>query len=349
MRAMLTRDDDYFVPLAAARAEGAPRAGRSVRLDPRRRVPRAARARLVGVRAVGERRDQRRGELARAEGERGRPDRRRQPRRRDPVLARTLLDLSQTAQINDSLKVGRHVLDGIGTINALHKPAVEQAGFAVLKAPDIPSILVETAFISQSRRGAEAAQRPPPARVRRVDRATASAATSRRTRRWLGATTPADRVAAAPTPTGCGRIAAMLRFFVAVRRCCRPLLFGLELTPWAQQYFVVPWTNALAAISAWLVTLFDPNVVATGKVAAQHDQRLRGVDRGRLQRRRGDDRAGRGDARLSGAVEAQARRARRRHRRRAGAQRRPRDQPVLPRAVGPSRCSSGRTCTSGRR
>jgi N-acetylmuramoyl-L-alanine amidase len=59
-----------------------------------------------------------------------------------------MLDLSQTAQINDSLKVGRHVLDGIGTVNTLHKGSVEQAGFAVLKAPDIPSILVETAFIS---------------------------------------------------------------------------------------------------------------------------------------------------------------------------------------------------------
>ena len=67
---------------------------------------------------------------------------------KDPVLARTLLDLSQTAQITDSLKVGRQVLDGIATHNTLHKPAVEQAGFAVLKAPDIPSILVETAFIS---------------------------------------------------------------------------------------------------------------------------------------------------------------------------------------------------------
>ena len=67
---------------------------------------------------------------------------------REPVLARTLLDLSQTAQISDSLKVGRIVLDGIGMINLLHKAAVEQAGFAVLKAPDIPSILVETAFIS---------------------------------------------------------------------------------------------------------------------------------------------------------------------------------------------------------
>jgi len=67
---------------------------------------------------------------------------------RDPVLARTLLDLSQTAQISDSLKVGQDVLQGIATHNALHKGSVEQAGFAVLKAPDIPSILVETAFIS---------------------------------------------------------------------------------------------------------------------------------------------------------------------------------------------------------
>jgi len=67
---------------------------------------------------------------------------------KDPVLARTLLDLSQTAQISDSLKVGQEVLEGIATHNALHKGTVEQAGFAVLKAPDIPSILVETAFIS---------------------------------------------------------------------------------------------------------------------------------------------------------------------------------------------------------
>jgi len=66
----------------------------------------------------------------------------------DPALARTLLDLSQTAQISDSLKVGQDVLQGIATHNALHKGSVEQAGFAVLKAPDIPSILVETAFIS---------------------------------------------------------------------------------------------------------------------------------------------------------------------------------------------------------
>ena len=67
---------------------------------------------------------------------------------RDRFVAQTLLDLSQTAQINDSLKLGGAVLQELGTVNMLHKPRVEQAGFAVLKAPDIPSILVETAFIS---------------------------------------------------------------------------------------------------------------------------------------------------------------------------------------------------------
>lgn len=66
----------------------------------------------------------------------------------DRQLAHVLLDLSTTAQINDSLKVGKAVLKEIGGINRLHKAAVEQAGFAVLKAPDIPSILIETAFIS---------------------------------------------------------------------------------------------------------------------------------------------------------------------------------------------------------
>lgn len=67
---------------------------------------------------------------------------------RDRQLAGVLLDLATTAQINDSLKLGNAVLREIGGINRLHKGAVEQAGFAVLKAPDIPSILIETAFIS---------------------------------------------------------------------------------------------------------------------------------------------------------------------------------------------------------
>ena len=66
----------------------------------------------------------------------------------DKQIASVLFDLSTTAQINDSLKLGKAVLSEIGGINRLHKASVEQAGFAVLKAPDIPSILVETAFIS---------------------------------------------------------------------------------------------------------------------------------------------------------------------------------------------------------
>ncbi len=67
---------------------------------------------------------------------------------KDPILAKTLLDLSQAATINDSLKLGKAVLGHVGEVNRLHKNHVEQAGFAVLKSPDIPSILVETAFIS---------------------------------------------------------------------------------------------------------------------------------------------------------------------------------------------------------
>lgn len=66
----------------------------------------------------------------------------------DPYLKMTLTDLSFTAQINDSLKLAKAVLSQLGEINALHTARVEQAGFAVLKAPDVPSILVETAFIS---------------------------------------------------------------------------------------------------------------------------------------------------------------------------------------------------------
>ncbi|ATM94674.1 N-acetylmuramoyl-L-alanine amidase [Yersinia frederiksenii] len=66
----------------------------------------------------------------------------------DRYLDHTMIDLLQTATINDSLKFGKEVLNRMGKINKLHKNSVDQAGFAVLKAPDIPSILVETAFIS---------------------------------------------------------------------------------------------------------------------------------------------------------------------------------------------------------
>jgi len=67
---------------------------------------------------------------------------------KDATVARALLDMSTTAQIKDSLKLGSEVLGQIRKVGYLHKGSVEQAGFAVLKAPDVPSILVETAFIS---------------------------------------------------------------------------------------------------------------------------------------------------------------------------------------------------------
>ena len=69
-------------------------------------------------------------------------------RAKDAQVQKALLDMSTTAQINDSLKLGSAMLGEIGSVGKLHKGKVEQAGFAVLKAPDIPSVLVETAFIS---------------------------------------------------------------------------------------------------------------------------------------------------------------------------------------------------------
>ena len=66
----------------------------------------------------------------------------------DPGVRQALLDMSTTAQIQDSLRVGSALLGELARVGRLHKPQVEQAGFAVLKAPDIPSVLVETAFIS---------------------------------------------------------------------------------------------------------------------------------------------------------------------------------------------------------
>ena len=148
MRAVLVRDGDYFIPLA-------------------QRVEKARRNRadlFVSIHADAWVRPDARGSSVFALSERGATTAaarwlaKRENESdliggvnldiRDPVLARTLLDLSQTATINDSLKLGKAVLTEIGDVNSLHKPSVEQAGFAVLKAPDIPSILVETAFIS---------------------------------------------------------------------------------------------------------------------------------------------------------------------------------------------------------
>jgi N-acetylmuramoyl-L-alanine amidase len=148
MRAMLTRDDDYFVPL-----DGRVAKARRVRADL-----------FISIHADAFTTPTARGSSVFALSEHGATSAaarwlaQRENRSdliggvnldaRDPVVKRIMLDMSQTAQISDSLRVGRSVLDGIGAVNALHKGSVEQAGFAVLKAPDIPSILVETAFIS---------------------------------------------------------------------------------------------------------------------------------------------------------------------------------------------------------
>jgi N-acetylmuramoyl-L-alanine amidase len=148
MRAVLTRDDDYFVPLGD-------------------RVQRARRVRadlFISIHADAFTTPTARGSSVFALSEHGATSAAARLlaqhennadliggvnlAARESIVARTMLDMSQAAQINDSLRVGRSVLDGIGAVNSLHKGSVEQAGFAVLKAPDIPSILVETAFIS---------------------------------------------------------------------------------------------------------------------------------------------------------------------------------------------------------
>jgi len=86
---------------------------------------------------------------------------------RDPQLLQAMLDMSTAAQIKDSLKLGSEVLARMGRVGKLHKRQVEQAGFAVLKAPDVPSILVETAFISNPEE--EALLRDPAYRAQLVE------------------------------------------------------------------------------------------------------------------------------------------------------------------------------------
>ena len=148
MRAVLTRDGDYFIPL-------------QVRVQKARRVSADL---FVSIHADAFIRPDARGSSVFALSERGATSAAARWLATkenqadliggvnldvsDPYLKQTLLDLSQTATINDSLKLAKSVLGELGEINTLHKSSVEQAGFAVLKSPDIPSILVETAFIS---------------------------------------------------------------------------------------------------------------------------------------------------------------------------------------------------------
>ena len=86
---------------------------------------------------------------------------------KDQQVMRAMLDMSTTAQIKDSLRLGGEVLGPLGRVGRLHKGQVEQAGFAVLKAPDVPSILVETAFISNPEE--EARLRDPQYQAQLVD------------------------------------------------------------------------------------------------------------------------------------------------------------------------------------
>jgi N-acetylmuramoyl-L-alanine amidase len=149
MRVMLTRDGDYFVPLGER-----VRKARRVQADL-----------FVSIHADAFVRPQARGASVYALSTRGASsaaarwmaERENKADQvggvnvagvRDRHLLQAMLDMSTTAQIKDSLKLGAEVLGHIGRVGHLHKRQVEQAGFAVLKAPDIPSILVETAFIS---------------------------------------------------------------------------------------------------------------------------------------------------------------------------------------------------------
>jgi N-acetylmuramoyl-L-alanine amidase len=148
MRASLTRDGDYFIPL-----EGRVEKARRVKADL-----------FVSIHADAFIKPHVRGSSVFALSERGATSKTAQLlaqrennadliggvsfKGKDRYVQMTLADLSLTAQISDSLKLGRAVLGELGGVNFLHKGSVEQGGFAVLKAPDIPSILVETAFIS---------------------------------------------------------------------------------------------------------------------------------------------------------------------------------------------------------
>ena len=148
MRAMLTRDADFFVPLHER-----VRKARRVQADlfvsihadaffkPEARGASVFALSQGGASSAAARWMANRENLADAVGGIN-------VKVKDSSVMHALLDMSTTAQIKDSLRLGGEVLGQIGRVGRLHKASVEQAGFAVLKAPDIPSILVETAFIS---------------------------------------------------------------------------------------------------------------------------------------------------------------------------------------------------------
>ena len=148
MRAYLTRDGDYFVPLGT-RVQKAQRVQADLFVSIHADAFTTPNARGASVFALSQ-------GGASSSAARWLANKENQAdlvgglnvRAKDQHVQRALLDMSTTAQINDSLKLGTALLGEIGGMAKLHKPRVEQAGFAVLKAPDIPSVLVETAFIS---------------------------------------------------------------------------------------------------------------------------------------------------------------------------------------------------------
>jgi N-acetylmuramoyl-L-alanine amidase len=148
MRSMMTRDADFFVPLNV-RVQKARRVGADLFVSIHADAFTTPLARGSSVFALSE-------HGASSAAARWMADKENSSdqigginiKSDDAAVNRALFDMSTTAQIRDSMRYGNFVLNEIGDINKLHKGSVEQAGFAVLKAPDIPSILVETAFIS---------------------------------------------------------------------------------------------------------------------------------------------------------------------------------------------------------
>jgi N-acetylmuramoyl-L-alanine amidase len=148
MRALLTRDGDYFLPLDV-RVQKARKVKADLLVSIHADSYKRSTARGSSVFALSERRAT--SELARLLAQKenesdliggvklgG----------KDDYVKKTIIDLSQTATIDYSLRLGNSVLSRLGSVNTLHKAHVEQASFAVLKSPTIPSILIETAFIS---------------------------------------------------------------------------------------------------------------------------------------------------------------------------------------------------------
>lgn len=149
MRAVMTRDADFFVPLAT-RVEKARRVQADLFISIHADAFTTPAARGASVFALSERGASSTAArwLANKENQADLVGGLNVGGMQDRHVQRMLLDMSTTAQIKDSLKLGTSLLGEIGGMAKLHKARVEQAGFAVLKAPDIPSVLVETAFIS---------------------------------------------------------------------------------------------------------------------------------------------------------------------------------------------------------